>query len=109
MALSSTYQSTGLPLLSTLYELPPKHLISVLGSPLCHRSKEASVARRARRTLRTLEVHSTFEPSRVSSVCVAQAYEQVVPVTRRPLVHICPVIQAEHPRQKPHGGRKDIA
>ena len=74
-----------------------------------HGSKEASVARRARRTLRTLEVHSTFEPSRVSSVCVAQAYEQVVPVTRRPLVHICPVIQAEHPRQKPHGGRKDIA
>jgi len=80
-----------------------------LGSPLCHRSKEASVARRARRTLRTLEVHSTCEPSRVSSACVAQAYEQVVPVTRRPLVHICPVIQAEHPRQKPHGGRKDIA
>ena len=31
MALSSTYQSTGLPLLSTLYEPPPKHLISVLG------------------------------------------------------------------------------
>ncbi len=30
MALSSTYQSTGLPLLSTLYEPPPKHLISVL-------------------------------------------------------------------------------
>ena len=33
MALSSTYQSTGLPLLSTLYEPPPKHLISVLGGP----------------------------------------------------------------------------
>jgi hypothetical protein len=33
MALSSTYQSTGLPLLSTLYEPPPKHLISVLGRP----------------------------------------------------------------------------
>jgi len=31
MALSSTSQSTGLPLLSTLYEPPPKHLISVLG------------------------------------------------------------------------------
>jgi len=31
MTLSSTYQSTGLPLLSTLYEPPPKHLISVLG------------------------------------------------------------------------------
>ena len=33
MALSSTYQSTGLPLLSTLYEPPPKHLISVLAPP----------------------------------------------------------------------------
>jgi len=32
MALSSTYQSTGLPLLSTLYEPPPKHLISVLST-----------------------------------------------------------------------------
>ena len=31
MALSSTYQSTDLPLLSTIYEPPPKHLISVLG------------------------------------------------------------------------------
>jgi hypothetical protein len=31
MALFSTYQSTDLPLLSTLYEPPPKHLISVLG------------------------------------------------------------------------------
>src|SRR5262245_16802864 len=34
MALFSTYQSTDLPLLSTLYEPPPKHLISVLGEAL---------------------------------------------------------------------------
>src|SRR5713101_7811594 len=34
MVLSSTYQSTSLPLLSTLYEPPPKHLISVLGGDL---------------------------------------------------------------------------
>ena len=32
MARSATSQSTGLPLLSTLYEPPPKHLISVLGT-----------------------------------------------------------------------------
>ena len=31
MGLFSTYQSTSFPLLSTLYEPPPKHLISVLG------------------------------------------------------------------------------
>jgi hypothetical protein len=30
MTFFSTYQSTDLPLLSTLYEPPPKHLISVL-------------------------------------------------------------------------------
>ena len=33
MARSATSQSTGLPLLSPLYEPPPKHLISVLGGP----------------------------------------------------------------------------
>ena len=33
MARSATSQSTGLPLLSTLYEPPPKHLTSVLGGP----------------------------------------------------------------------------
>ena len=32
----------------------------------------------------TLEVRITFEPSRVSPACVVQAYEQVVPITRRP-------------------------
>ena len=31
--LSCTYQSTACPLLSTLYEPLPKHLISVLGDP----------------------------------------------------------------------------
>src|SRR5215471_20601669 len=36
MALFSTYQSTDLPLLSTLYEPPPKHLISVLGGQVSH-------------------------------------------------------------------------
>jgi hypothetical protein len=31
----------------------------------------------------TLAVRVTFEPSRLSPVCVAQAYEQVVPLTQR--------------------------
>src|SRR4051812_50226997 len=47
MALSSTYQSTGLPLLSTLYEPPPKHLISVLGRPPVDAELEALVVRMA--------------------------------------------------------------
>jgi len=42
------------------------------------------VARRAHKPSRTLEVRLTFVPSRVSDVCVVQAYERVVPITRRP-------------------------
>lgn len=30
-----------------------------------------------------LEVHVVFESSRVASECLAQAYERVVPITRR--------------------------
>jgi hypothetical protein len=40
------------------------------------------VARRAR--IPTLEIRITFEPSRVSPGWVVQAYEQVVPLRRRP-------------------------
>jgi hypothetical protein len=42
------------------------------------------VARRDHNPSRTLEVRITFEPSRVSAACVVQAYERVVPITRRP-------------------------
>jgi len=46
--------------------------------------KEISVARRVRTGSITLEVRRTFEPSWMSPACVAQAYERVVPITRRP-------------------------
>ncbi len=49
-----------------------------------HGCKEISVARRVRTGSITLEVRLTFEPSWVSPACVAQAYERVVPITRRP-------------------------
>jgi hypothetical protein len=49
-----------------------------------HGCKEASVARRGHTGSITLEVRITFEPSRVSTACVVQAYERVVPITRRP-------------------------
>jgi hypothetical protein len=42
------------------------------------------VARRARPRLPTREIRITFEPSRVSSACMVQAYEHVVPLRRRP-------------------------
>ena len=42
------------------------------------------MARRARPRIPTLEMRITFEPSRVSPACMVQAYEQVVPLRRRP-------------------------
>jgi hypothetical protein len=41
------------------------------------------MARRDPKTTRTLEVSVLFEPSRLSPACVAQAYEEVVPLTQR--------------------------
>jgi hypothetical protein len=57
------------------------------GCPVVSRvygSKETVVARRASPPSTTLEVRVTFEPSRLSPACVAQGYEQVVPLTHRP-------------------------
>lgn len=72
-----------------------------------HGSKEASVARRAHKPSRTLEVRLTFEPSRVSEVCVVQAYERVVPITRRPAPRTRSAWQAEGAQQPQHvGGRQ---
>jgi hypothetical protein len=53
-----------------------------VSSPL-EGSKETVVARREPPPSTTLEVRVTFEPSRLSPACVAQAYEQVVPLTQR--------------------------
>jgi hypothetical protein len=41
------------------------------------------VARRNRQPPQTREIHTTFEPSRLSPSWVAQAYEQIVPIVRR--------------------------
>jgi hypothetical protein len=46
--------------------------------------KETSVARRGHTGSITLAVRITFEPSWGSPTWVAQAYERVVPITRRP-------------------------
>ncbi len=74
-----------------------------------HGSKEASVARRDRTGSITLEVRITFEPSRVSPACVAQAYERVVPITRRPTPRAGSPHQAEGAQQRQHvGGRQQV-
>jgi hypothetical protein len=73
-----------------------------LSSTRRHRSKETSVARRAPTPSRTLQVRRTFEPSRVSAVCVVQAYERVVPIIRHPAPRTHSAQQAEgtpHPQQ----------
>jgi hypothetical protein len=41
------------------------------------------MARREPQPTKALEVRVMFEPSHVASACVAQAYERVVPSTRR--------------------------
>ena len=71
-----------------------------------HGSKESSVARRQYQGSRPLEVRRTFEPSRVSTACVVQAYERVVPITRRPAPRERSVRQAAGAQQTQHvGGR----
>ena len=41
------------------------------------------MARQEPNTAKTLEVSVMFEPSRLSPACVAQAYEEAVPLTQR--------------------------
>jgi len=71
-----------------------------------HGGKETSVARRAHKASRTLEVRRTFEPSRVSDVCVVQAYERVVLITHRrtPRAHTARPAEGAQPMQ--HVGRR---
>jgi hypothetical protein len=46
-------------------------------------SKETIVARRERPKPQQREIRITFEPHRLSPIWIAQAYEQVAPITRR--------------------------
>jgi hypothetical protein len=69
-----------------------------------HGSKESSVARRQHQASRILEVRLTFEPSRVSTACVVQAYERVVPITRRPAPRARSVRQSEDAPRTQHVG-----
>jgi hypothetical protein len=50
----------------------------------CRWDKETIVIRRERHHPQLREIQSTFEPSRLSLSWLAQAYEQVVPIIRRP-------------------------
>jgi hypothetical protein len=72
-----------------------------------HGSKESSVPRQQYQASRTLEVRRTFAPSRVSAVCVVQAYERVMPSTRRPAPQARSKRQIEDAQRTQHvGGRQ---
>jgi len=62
------------------------------------RYKETVVACRANTSHQTLEVSLIFEPGHISPACVAQAYEWVMPIRRRPALSttLAPA-QAEQP------------
>lgn len=74
-----------------------------------HGYKEARVARRGHIRRTTLAVRITFEPSRVSPACVVQAYERVVPITRRLTPQARAPQQAEGAPQTQHVGRRQQA
>jgi hypothetical protein len=62
-------------------------------------SKETRVARRGHTGSSTLAVRIKFEPNWGSPACVAQAYEQVVPITRR----LAPQARVPQPAERaPH-------
>jgi hypothetical protein len=67
------------------------------------------MARRELNTTKALEVSVMFEPSRVSPACVAQAYEQVVPSTRRMTSRSAALRQGARVRQMPRGGRRSAS
>jgi hypothetical protein len=69
--------------------------------------KEVSVARRGHSRSLILAVRITFEPSWLSPACVAQVYERVVPITRRPAPQARASQPAEDaPQTQPVGRRQ---
>ena len=71
-----------------------------------HSREEAVVARRARSRLPLREIRITFEPRRVSSACMVQAYEQVVPLRRRSTGAGADLRAEEEAPQTPRVGRR---
>jgi hypothetical protein len=64
------------------------------------------MARRAPKQPKTLEVSVRCEPSRLSPTCVAQASEQVGPITPRTTPSTAPTGQAAREGTMPRVGRR---
>ncbi len=67
------------------------------------------MAHRELKTTKVMEVSVMFEPSRVSPACVAQAYEQVVPSTRRTTSQSAALGQGACGRQMLRVGRRSAS
>lgn len=74
-----------------------------------HSREEAVVARRGQTRIPTLEIRSTFEPSRISPACVVQAYEQVVPIRHRTTSEGNEPRPVHRERQTQRGGRRQAS
>jgi len=62
------------------------HLPALLPPSILTRGTTSKAVTRPKQTkARTLSVRRTFEPSRMASDTLATAYEQIVPIFRRPL------------------------
>jgi hypothetical protein len=67
------------------------------------------MARRAPNTTQALEVSVLFEPSRLSPACVAQAYEEVVPLSQRTTSRASHRARARREKTMPPVGRRAVS
>ena len=67
------------------------------------------MARREPNTTKTLEVSVLFEPSRLSPAWVAQAYEEVVPLTQRATSQAVLIDLARREKTMPPVGRRAVS
>jgi hypothetical protein len=67
----------------------------ILRSIVLRRSAQEVLVRKLRKPqVRALEVKKKFEPSHVAAECLAQAYERLVPILRRPVARGIQVLLA---------------
>jgi hypothetical protein len=67
------------------------------------------MARREPNPTQTLEVRGMFEPSRLSPACVAQAYEEAVPLTQRATSQAVHMDLARREKTMPPGGGRAVS
>ncbi len=61
----------------------PRYSVIPPTTTLIRGTEGGTVAHRDRTKARSLTVRRSFEPTRIAPACVVDAYERVVPITRR--------------------------